>query len=470
MNVDEQTKRRNSAGEQPSRHSKVMRGVVTPALGIIAVAFIILGVLNATIWQPTRRVVAKASTNSQYVVTDPGVLQVVDSKVKVKVVARNDDARVCLALGSPQDVTGWLGDESYTRLTGLSSWTALSHRNVASSADSTSDAVSFSDSDLWSRVVCGDGEAEITTSEGTAGQVLLINADTASSDASSSSSGETAGQQTNRATISMDWTRQNLPDYAMPFYFVAGLLIAAAILAASVFAIDPSRRRKQQNESELKKIEETEMSVMEAVAGAMRPLAGEIRSTFRKTPESHKRHAHGSSSKRTRKRVQKRSLNHKGRAHAVRPSDDSQLPATPRVIDVGSKNMVAAQQTETQAQGHAQGNEAPVPSVASKNHDRLSSLLKGSGQSSSSSEETAVISPEELQSYFARFTAETTGEIAALKDGAKSDHDPAVKDVGHGAQGNGDDETANADDKDTENRDEEDSHDDGRDAAEHGGE
>ncbi|MFT8356767.1 MAG: hypothetical protein ABF780_01185 [Bifidobacterium aquikefiri] len=419
MSVDEQTKRRDPADEKPSRHSTIMRGVVTPALGIIAIAFIVLGVLNATIWQPTRRIIATATTNSQYVVTDPGVLQVVDSKVRIRVAATNNDARVCLALGSPQDVTGWLGDAGYTRLTGLSSWTELSHRRSASNGKTMDNAVGFSDSDLWSQVVCGEGKAALTTSQGTSGKVLLIDADAGSSQGTDSSSDDaTTDLKESQATISMDWTRENLPNYAMPFYFVGGLLIVAAILAASVFAIDPMRRRKKLDESKLKKIEETEMSVMEAFAGAMRPLAGEIRSSFKRNPDSRRRHAHGGASRRSRR--SNRTVS------AAQQSEEPQVPSTPRVIDVGSKNLVAVQQgsadaMHTSAEGHTHANHVT----------KVSSTLSNTHSASDSAEETAVISPEELQSYFARFTAETTGSIKKLDDdngSSKQTVDPAKDD------------------------------------------
>lgn len=421
MSVDEQTKRRNPASEKPSRHSTIMRGVVTPALGIIAVAFIVLGILNATVWQPSKRIVATTRTNTQYVVSDPGVLQLVDSTVRIKISATDNEARVCAALGSSQDVTGWLAGSAYTRVTGLSDWKTLSHRASAASGTATAQTVGFSDSDLWTRVVCGDGSVELTTAQGASGKVLLIDANTKTTDAQSSSdSSDNNASQTDIATtpltISMDWTRNNLPNYAMPFYFVAGLLIVAAILAASVFAIDPAKRRKQLDESKLKAFEETEMSVVEAFAGAIRPLASEIGSSFKrssKTAGGHKRHAHGASSSGFTKTSRVLDKN--------QDADASAIPTTPRVIDVGSKNMVAVQQAETAIATHndqtlegAQQSQTPHVSLG----DSDTSLA-------SNTEQTAVISPEELQSYFARFAAETTSEIAKQQ----ADDAPFAEDV-----------------------------------------
>ena len=74
---EEQEKPQSKAG--PTRHAKIMRGIVTPIFGLLAIACIVLGVLNATIWKPSAQVTASASvTGSQYVVTDQNVLQLVD--------------------------------------------------------------------------------------------------------------------------------------------------------------------------------------------------------------------------------------------------------------------------------------------------------------------------------------------------------------------------------------------------------
>ena len=44
--------------ERPTRHAMIMRGVVTPIFGLLAVAAIVLGVLNATIWKPSSEITA----------------------------------------------------------------------------------------------------------------------------------------------------------------------------------------------------------------------------------------------------------------------------------------------------------------------------------------------------------------------------------------------------------------------------
>ncbi|MBM6687130.1 hypothetical protein H9X89_16395, partial [Faecalicatena contorta] len=87
----------------------------------------VLGVLNATIWQPSREIVATATVSgTRYVVTDPGVLGLVDDRVSMTVKSKNAEATVCVAEGSMKDITGWISGNPYVRVTGLSDWTALS--------------------------------------------------------------------------------------------------------------------------------------------------------------------------------------------------------------------------------------------------------------------------------------------------------------------------------------------------------
>ena len=122
---EEQEKPQSKAG--PTRHAKIMRGIVTPIFGLLAIACIVLGVLNATIWKPSAQVTASASvTGSQYVVTDPNVLQLVDDRVTISAKSRDKSANVCIAIGSARDIAGWIAGSKYTRVTGLSDWSTLS--------------------------------------------------------------------------------------------------------------------------------------------------------------------------------------------------------------------------------------------------------------------------------------------------------------------------------------------------------
>ena len=217
----------------PTRHAKIMRGIVTPILGLLAVACIVLGVLNATMWKPSARITASSSVNgSRYVVTDPGVLSLIDKRVNITAKASDASANVCIVIGSARDVAGWIAGTPYTRITGLSDWSALSTQKAAAqgTADQSDNQVAVQDSDMWTKTSCGNGTANLqikgtSTDDGTNAVALIDFGDA------------------KNATVSLDWTRQTLPDFAMPLYFAGGLFVILAILAASVFAMPPHKRR-----------------------------------------------------------------------------------------------------------------------------------------------------------------------------------------------------------------------------------
>ena len=65
--------RKSKSAARPTRHARIMRGVVTPILGLLAVACIGLGIMNATYWKPSSQIAASAAVKgTQYIVTDPG--------------------------------------------------------------------------------------------------------------------------------------------------------------------------------------------------------------------------------------------------------------------------------------------------------------------------------------------------------------------------------------------------------------
>lgn len=148
----------------PTRHAKIMRGIVTPILGLLAVACIVLGVLNATMWKPSARITASSSVNgSRYVVTDPGVLSLIDKRVNITAKASDASANVCIVIGSARDVAGWIAGTPYTRITGLSDWSALSTQKAAAqgTADQSDNQVAVQDSDMWTKTSCGNGTANL---------------------------------------------------------------------------------------------------------------------------------------------------------------------------------------------------------------------------------------------------------------------------------------------------------------------
>lgn len=371
--------------KRPTHHAVIMRGVVTPIFGLLAVAAIVLGVLNATMWKPSSEITASANIGgSQYIVTDPGVLTLLDENSTLSVRTSSSQNEACVALGASKDVAGWLAAESsHERITGLASWTELGLQKTkgggqsAKSSDSgaagsdgspnadganDTSAVAFKDSNMWSKVKCGKGSVTLNSSKPSASTVAIID----------------LGSANAKAGISMHWVRSEVPDFAMPFYLSGGLLAVIAALCASVFAMPPHKRRKRMVEGKATVpagpsfAEQVENGTLGAGAGAD-ASAGVAASAGRKR-RRHASHRRGS-----------------------KPAPVQEAAETPVIVDPSARNLVADQQSESQANAGDTGAVAePEPM---------------------DTEATSVISQDELQAYFSRLAQEVN---AGNADGAGS--------------------------------------------------
>ncbi|WP_339350299.1 hypothetical protein [Bifidobacterium indicum] len=256
---------------KPSRRSTIMRGVVTPIFGLLAVTCIVLGIMNATVWKPSPHVDARGRANTRYVVTDPGVLPLVDKRVSVEATPLKAGAgrsQVCMALTTAQDAAGWTAGQDVTRIKGLDDWETLDVSRGKVSGEQVKDgakAVPFKDSDMWRQVECGDSSARMRVKVDRPDLVVLV--DTRPDQKESKTSAAKTG-----VNLQLLWERSNLPDFAIPFYFGGGLLAVLTVLSATVFAMDPAKRRKKQVEQaeEL----EPEVSVAQALGSVVAPGLG----------------------------------------------------------------------------------------------------------------------------------------------------------------------------------------------------
>jgi hypothetical protein len=352
-----------------------MRGVMAPIFGLLAVAAIVLGVLNAVVWKPSADITAAADvTGSRYVVTDPGVLPLLDRNATLSVDSGSSADEICVALGSAKDVTGWVSSaKSYTRITGMSSWTELgtqSGKGTATGADASggdadadgadagdaADAgsgdagdaddagVALKDSDMWHSVKCGKGSATLDSKKSGSSTVAIVD----------------LGKDDANATVSLHWVRSEVPDFAMPFYLSGGLLVVIAVLCASVFAMPPHKRRKRMVEG---KAGTTQLAGEEALGTAMSARPASV------PPARRKRHRHAS---------------HRRGGRQKTPIEPVESPA---IIDPASRNLVADQQSAA------------------------------AGTTLGDNESTSVIAPDELQAYFARLAQEVNEENTADGEG-----------------------------------------------------
>ncbi|BDR53667.1 hypothetical protein KIM372_15740 [Bombiscardovia nodaiensis] len=388
MSTQEEKDSLGADERKPTRRAKIMRGVVTPIFGLLAVACIVFGVLNATVWKPSDQVNAQAQVQSAYVVTDPGVLSLVDETVTVSAALEGpsgssstsaDEQQICIAIASAQDATGWLAGQTYQRIKGLDSWTQLATapEKVAGKSADPSQEVDFRHSDMWQQVKCGSSSVSVTAHTQQSGQVALISL----AAAGEGKQGEhmKASEQKPDIKVNMRWSRRNLPNFAMPFYFVGALLAVLAVLSASIFAMDPSKRRKSQEQGQ-ELPEQPEVTIAQAF-GSVLPSFG--------------RHKSGS----------ERHLRHGA-------SQESAAGAGPKIVDVHSKNMVADQQA-------AHGGDAQAASEEADGEE------DGEGAGASSNP---------LQAYLKRLAHEVAGDSPKPADSAEPAATPAAS-AGKSADG-----------------------------------
>lgn len=369
------------------RRATIMRGVVTPIFGLLAVTFIALGLLNATEWKPNAQVTATAASATRYTVTDPGLLPLVDDEVTVDV-SSDAGTKLCVVSGLSRDIAGWIAGHPYTRLTGLDSWSAIATESAKATgtAQAQDGDVTLEQSQMWTAVDCGTGSVTVKrTAENNALPLLIdTNADAAADNDDGA-----------KVTVTMHWTRSTLPDYATPLYFIGGLCVLAAVLSASLFAMHPSKRRKKGADVETpgeRVKEEIEVTIPHLVFGAVGAFFAAIASMLHIGGGNRKHHRHARRAAGTTPQPRDTMLSDAG--------GEAKAANGPIVVDVGARNLVAEQAAQTTPAASAQSE----PAVSAETSE--SAQTSASPQSSNDEEATTVITPEDFAAYFARVAAE----------------------------------------------------------------
>ncbi len=122
----------------------MIQRIIAAVLLVGGLASIALGVASATVWRAADTVVASATPRGDgtFVVTAPGVLDLVSDNVTIRATVPGKQ-QVTIAVGRDIDVMGWAGEDPYTEVTGLQSWTALATKSVTApppAADAPADA------------------------------------------------------------------------------------------------------------------------------------------------------------------------------------------------------------------------------------------------------------------------------------------------------------------------------------------
>ncbi|MDO4899786.1 hypothetical protein [Actinomyces sp.] len=231
--------------------------VIIAVLGLIA---IVLAVCSATVWRPnsTARASLAQNPDQRYVITEPGVLSLVDTDVEVSATAASADEQVLIAVGHAQDVYAWLASDPYTVVTGLTDWDTLASSAVTTScpqdenntenstatasasvpdAENTADATATAatdedgctvlensganpaDSDLWLTTKTGTGSATLELDTSGSDLVALVATDGTS----------------NAPQLTLSWPRHVSTPWLIPGLILGGLLLLVGVF---LFLID----------------------------------------------------------------------------------------------------------------------------------------------------------------------------------------------------------------------------------------
>lgn len=209
-------------------------GVVLVLAGLGGAA---LGVASATVWREADTVVAtgRPAGDGTLVVTDPGVLGLVNSDVTVTATGP-DDQPITLAVGREADVLGWVGDDAYTRITGLTDWETLGTAAVAAGAaeeEAEGEAAEEepavgpnpAGSDMWVAEASDTGSATLRWSD-TPGRWVLLAAG--------------VGEGAQAPTLELTWPRTVTTPYLWP-----GVGGGAVLVVVGLLVLLAARRRSR---------------------------------------------------------------------------------------------------------------------------------------------------------------------------------------------------------------------------------
>lgn len=224
-------------GHAPSiRRESVVQRFLATLLILAGLGGIGYGVATATVLRESDTVVATAtpSGDGTMVVTEPGVLGLVDDQVTVRATVP-EGQKVTLALGSDVDVLGWVGTDPYDSVTGLSSWETLSvvpgtGPATEEVADGESEAPADEEpaekpstgpdpagSDMWLSEVSGETTVSMRWTE-EPGRVVLLAAG--------------VGKNAEAPTVELTWPRPVTTPYLWPGVLGGGFLLILGVFMA----------------------------------------------------------------------------------------------------------------------------------------------------------------------------------------------------------------------------------------------
>ncbi|WP_159810478.1 hypothetical protein [Cellulomonas citrea] len=230
----------------------MLKRLVVAAIGAVGVLVAGLGVASATLWRADDVLVASLTSDLPYVATAPGVIDMAGAPATVT--ARTADGHpVVVAVGRDTDVLGWLGQDEFTYVTGLSGWHTFAGRTglptpapsaSGSSTAAPSDAASASASDgaaastqaSASPTPTAAGPVAVADPTGSDMWVAQDRGDGAATVSWPSQPGRwsvlAASPDGTPVTVSIAWPRTVTTPYLWPGVVVGGLLVLLALALA----------------------------------------------------------------------------------------------------------------------------------------------------------------------------------------------------------------------------------------------
>lgn len=222
--------------------------------GVIALVFVIIGVLALTVFQPAKELSSSIESPTAIIMTHDRVLPLLDKNVVVTATSKSG-AELTLGVGTPGDVLGWIGNDPYTEVVGLTSDRSVlkvnQHEGVAgdtgqsgpqSGAQSGSDTshsgaqsgaqpgatqsqvgtepaqlvADASKSDMWLHSVTGEGTVSMSLDDVSAGLSVLAVSTSGASD----------------TTLTLTWATRSVNTLAIVSFILA---ILFALIAGVAF-------------------------------------------------------------------------------------------------------------------------------------------------------------------------------------------------------------------------------------------
>ena len=420
-------KNNSKKSSKPTHHATIMRGVVTPIFGMLAVTSLVFAILFSTVWKPLSTVTASVSgVGVQTISTDYSVLNLVADTVSVRATSSSSNTQICVATASATDASGYSKAVSGKHITGMSSWTALStvkystssksgsNKNSSSNSSSSSSSVSFKDLDNWTSVKCGTGSVTVKNVKAGDSKAVVVHSDK------------------NISSVSLTWNRTSVPNYALPYYIASVVLALIAVLCASVFARERTKKAKKNT---LPEPSEQDLQSTQVLGAVIDSDGNQVQEENRSHRRSHSHRAQRSGRRKSglfaisRGEDLDTAQNDGSVSFDSSDSSDSSnssenASSGPQIVDPRSVNMLVGTAADSSADSssvtattilgrssaNSQNSELPSSNDLSKNSsdsEEGSKYNEGNkGNEDNEGETTMTVSADEFAAYFARLAAE----------------------------------------------------------------